>query len=380
MPSDKDVILARIELDRFRLRRARQAMAGVATQLPGAGQAMYAKLATTIDETDTGLADLADRTRKYDVSTDRLAALTERRQATDRVVDEAFALATGTLARRDGLDDGACAEADRLIAELAATVDPGLARPTVPGESEFLHRAAFVIRRRVPDHGVWDLPVMAHEFGHVLTTRFDLYDPITNTVRPLGAEALGGWPGCTGPQAEELFCDVFATFATGPAYPCTMLLHRLDPTADATIDPRRSHPPDPVRAAVLLEALNRLTAGEPPEGRYRMVHEQLTLAWAALGEHAPASAAVSAEQQATIRRQVTTTLALLGKKVRPLRYAWRNAVLRQLAQALDGNRKPDGGIGFQIRDVLTVAWLARLDATAAHPAPEHLDDWVRSLI
>ncbi|BCY08487.1 hypothetical protein [Actinoplanes sp. L3-i22] len=380
MPTDTEVLLARIERERYRLRRARQAMDGLLAQLPDLGRAVHPQIMTTIGQADGELDALAGRARRYGVNTARLEEAAARTEATTRVVDEAFALATGTLARSWGLDDGACTEADRLIAELAGRLDNGLARPTVPGDVEFLHRAAYVIRRRVPDHGVWDLPVMAHEFGHVLTMQFDLYDPVTNTARPLGAEALGTWPGYSAQQAEELFCDIFATYATGPAYPCTMILHRLDPVSDATGGPAGTHPPDAVRAAVVLETLHQLTVREPAEGRYRMAHEQLTSAWNALREHVSASAKLSTAQESTVRLQVTGTLGLLGRRAQPLRYEWRNAVLRQLDQALAAGGKPDTETGYQIRDVLTVAWLSRLDATGARPAPEHLETWARALI
>ena len=188
------VVLSRIEMERVRLGGASRALADVSTVAPLIASATVANLTLAIDSTDGALAELANSARTR-VTGDRLKNLAKLTKATDLVVREAFALAAGVLARSQGLDGGACAEADSLIAELAAVVDNRLARPTVPGEAESVHRAADVIRRRLPDHGVWDLPVMAHEFGHVLTAHLKLYDPVQDKVSgswPVGSRRLAG--------------------------------------------------------------------------------------------------------------------------------------------------------------------------------------------
>jgi hypothetical protein len=374
------VVLGRIEVERGRLRSARQAMDVVAASMPEVGLDTRANLVLAIGSTDSELAKLAARSRRGGVNQNRLQNLTKLTKATDRVVREAFALATGTLARDQGLDGGACAEADRLIAELAEIVDDRLARPTVPGDAEFLHRAADVIRRRLPDHGVWDLPVMAHEFGHVLAAHLQLYDPINDQVLNLGNTVLGGWPGYSGTQGEELFCDLLATYAMGPSYACTMLLHRLDPLAAMTPDPAATHPPDAIRAAVVLEVLALLTRGEPDDSRYRMTYGQLSAAWTELQEKAPEKSRLAAEPADGVRTQVRVALDFLDQKLKPLRYDWPRAVIWELAAALKENRPPDPGFDYRIRDVLNAAWRLRLSATPCSPLPAHVEARARILI
>jgi hypothetical protein len=374
------VVLSRIEMERVRLQSARRALDGVSASAPRIASATVAKLVLAIDSTNDDLVMLGGRTRTRGVTKDRLEDLALQATATDRVVREAFALAAGVLARSHGLDGGACAEADSLIAELAEVVDNTLARPTIPGDSEFLHRAADLIRRRLPDHGVWDLPVMAHEFGHVLAKHLHVYDPVSNQVLELGEDVLGGWPECSAVQAEELFCDLLACYATGPSYACTLLVHRLDPVATAAFDPAAPHPPDAVRAAVVLGTLTLLTKGERSDSRYRMTCNRLRTTWRELQLLAPAKAQLTPEQEEDVLLQVRVVLDFLSHRLKPLRYDWPRAGIRELTDALRGIRPVDVGGDYRIRDVLNAAWLLRLSASAANPLPAQVETGARALI
>lgn len=380
MPAVATVVLSRIEMERARLHSARQALDGVSASAPRIASATVAKLVLAIGSTNDDLEKLADRTRTRGVTQNRLENLANQATATDRVVREAFALAAGVLARSQGLDGGACAEADSLIAELADVVDHSLARPTVPGDTEFLHRAADVIRRRLPDHGVWDLPVMAHEFGHVLAKHLHVYDPANDQVLELGEDVLGGWPECSPIQAEELFCDLLACYATGPSYACTLLVHRLNPVATAAPDKTVPHPPDAVRAAVVLHTLTLLTRSERSDGRYRMTCDRLRATWRQLQLLAPAEARLTSEQEESLMRQVRDVLDFLGHRLKPLRYDWPRAGIRELTDALKGVRSLDASHDYRIRDVLNAAWLLRLSASAARPLPAQVETEARLLI
>lgn len=367
-------------MERARLQRARLALDGVSAGAPRIASATTANLVLAIASTDDDLAILADRTRRRGVTGTSLENLASQTRATDRVVREAFALAAGVLARNRDLDGGACAEADSLIAELADTVGDGLARPTIPGEAEFLHRAAYVIRRRLPDHGVWDLPVMAHEFGHVLADHLRLYDAANDQVLELGETVLAGWPECSPSQAEELFCDLLACYAMGPSYACTLLVHRLDPMAEAALSPVATHPPDAVRAVVALHTLTLLTRGEPDDSRYRMTCDRLRATWDELQQLASPAARLTAEREEDVRRQVAVVLDFVSHRLKPLRYDWPRAVIRELTGALRDGLSPDAGHDYRIRDVLNAAWLLRLGASAASPLPSRVEADARALI
>jgi len=380
MPGIAPVVLSRIEMERARLSSARRALDSVADRAPRIASVTAAKLVLAIGSTDDELAKLADRTRTRGVTLNRIEQVTKETGATDRVVREAFALAAGVLARSQGLDGGACAEADSLIAELADIVDSSLARPTIPGDTEFLHRADDVIRRRLPDHGVWDLPVMAHEFGHVLSKHLHLYDPGDDRVVELDEEVLAGWPECSASQAEELFCDLLACYALGPSYACALLVHRLDPAASAATSPGATHPPDAVRAAVALGTLALMTKGEPGNGRYRMTCDRIGAVWRELQELAPPEARLTPEREQDVRRQVGVVFDFLSHRIKPLRYDWRNGEIRELANALKTSELPDASHRYRIRDVLNAAWMLRLNATAASPLQAQVEAGTRARI
>ncbi len=372
------IVLSRIELECGRLQSAHQAMDRVAADIPVVGAVSRSNILNSIYSTKAQLEALASRTRKHGVTQIRLENLAKLSKAVDRVVQESFALATGALARRQGLDCGACEEADLLIAELAAIVDVRLARPTVPGDSEFLHRAADVIRRRLPDHGVWDLLVMAHEFGHVVIAHLQLYDPVNDQVLEPGNIVLGGWAGLSPAQGEELFCDVFATYALGPSYACTMLLHRLDPAAVAAAAPRDTHPPDAVRATVVLEVLRLLTDDEPPISRHRTMYSLLRQAWTGL-QHSASN--VTEPLPDALKSQVRTALQFLDEKLERIRYKWPGTEVKELADALEENRVPSAEFRYRIRDVLNAAWMLRLNSwISGDPLPTHVEQHARNII
>jgi hypothetical protein len=380
-PPPAAIVLSRIELECSRLQRAHEAMDRVAADIPMLGDVSRSNILNSIYSTKTQLEALASRTRKHGVTRNRLENLTKLSKAADRVVQESFALAVGALARRQGLDCGACEEADLLIAELAAIVDKRLARPTVPGDSEFLHRAADVIRRRIPDHGVWDLLVMAHEFGHLVIAHLHLYDPINDQVLEPGNIVLGGWADFSGTQGEELFCDVLATFALGPSYACTMLLHRLDPAAVAAADPRDTHPPDAVRAAVVLEVLRLLTKDEPPISRYRTMYSLLSQAWTGLQHSASTEAHETEPLLDAMKNQVRIAVQFLDEKLERVRYEWLGTEVKELADALEENRVPSTEFQYRIRDVLNAAWMLRLNSWISDDQlPAHVEQRARNII
>lgn len=354
-PLATSVALARIELERGRLRSADVAMDQVADRLPKLCRAAGARLCGAVASNDRKLKDLAQSIRRDGANANRLEKLENLRRAVDRVVRESYALATGAVLRAEHLDGGACDVAERLIADLAALVDERLARPVVPADSEFLHRATDVVRRRLPDYGLWDLPVMAHELGH-LVTDLKVYDAEYELRLGVDESLRGGWPGCSTAQGEELFCDVFATFALGPSYPCALLLHRLDPTAPAdTADPNATHPPDAVRAMAVLEALRQLDACATSRCRPRRMATQLENIWAELSGRPTATAA------GDLVSSVHATVDFLTGELSKLQYEWRPSLIQELAKAYESGTPVAGGLRYEIRDVLSAASLVRLE-------------------
>jgi hypothetical protein len=374
-------LIGRIEVERGRLRDALAAVDRASKQLPKFGEAARASLANTVRTLDGRWAQLTRTVGKRGISTTQVEELAKLSTATDRLVTEAYGLATGVVLREHGLDDGACELADLLIEELAGLIDPRLARPTVPASAESLHRAADIVRLRLPGHDLWDLPVMAHEFGHLVSAHLKLYDPIEDQVLEVGQRVLGDWTGLSGQQAEELFCDLFAIYALGPSYACTLLLHRLDPTMPSTVQAGSTHPPDAVRAAVVLEVLRLLTKDEPRLNRYRTMTVRLTGAWDAIRQVAPAEAQLPDAERERFGGQAALVLAFVEENLKGLRYRWSSEIVLGLAGALQGNGESGVDDLPNIRDVLSAAWMLRLNAWhAGKVAPRDIEARGRELI
>lgn len=373
-------MLGRIELEQKRLASARDALDAIAGNPSSLTCDARTRLLLGVSTMNDELARLATRTHVSGVSRTRLERLTKLTLATSRVAREAFALANGVLARNEGLDHGCCAEAEQLIAELASVVDSKLSRPVIPADGESFHRGTDVIRRRVPDHGIWDLPVMAHEFGHVLSSHLMLYDPIDEQVLELGDLVVGGWPGFAAAQGEELFCDVFAIYVMGPSYAASLLVNRLDPTAPAATDARSTHPSDATRANVILAALSRTTRDEPADGRYRLTCDQLGSAWNGLKECANELAPLPPDEAKAVMDHVPGVIEFLDQRLRRMRYVWRASTLAPLMEAVRHGEAAREGLGHTIRDVLNATWALRLSASPRTPTTSQLEADARVLV
>lgn len=356
--------VARIRLELERTGQARSVLRGLDAGRWPAVRRGAVRLANAVAGVEVELSTLAHRIGRRGLSEFRQDRLAELCATADRAIAESFALTTGVLLRRHAGFDEACREAESLVDELAGELGGHLSRPVVPGAGEERRRSVDVIVRRTPDHGLWDLPVMAHEFGHVVASDLDLYDPETATILPAGRDPAGwgpvGWPGRDPAHGEELFCDVFATYAVGPAYACSLLLHRLDPTS--TVD-SRTHPADVLRAEVVLAALRRLGESGPAD-RHRALTDRLESLWAELvGTHRPPVGD-------DLRGAVGSTLGFLDRHLGALRYHWPPTVVRTLKERIETGSAAPVGPAYHVRDVLSAAWLLRLTAWRAGREPD----------
>lgn len=379
-PQPATVLLGRIEGEQQRLRHTE----GVVLRAgPGAGwleKIAGDRLRALIGNARTRLETLKRDIQRSGVTRERLTKMAELQQATDRVTSECLALALGALARHFEVDAGACDQADLLIRELAGRVDRRFARPTVPGEEEFLHRAADVVRRRVPDNGLWDLPIMAHEFGHVVASGLQTYDAVGDQVLRPVETFLAGFDGLRRQQVTELFCDVFATFALGPSYPCALVLHRLDPTARAVVDETATHPGDASRVYACLWTLRRMQGSTKIAGPYDRVLWQLDTAWQELQRDAPDHARLNDEARGALRSDLAGCWVALRDNLGTVGYQWSGRV-RDLVEELEDSGAAPAPAGYSAPDVLNAAWTVRLDAWSGGALPpEDLESHVRGLL
>jgi hypothetical protein len=173
--------------------------------------------------------------------------------------EECLTLIEGALVRRTGLDNGLCSIADALLDDLSLHAPLDWGRFTILAEKEFFGEMAAVIRLRFPEVSIWDLPIAAHEFGHFVgpvLNRPEIggisYHPFEEELKKIADQQGRDF-------LHEHFADIFATFTLGPAFACTCVLLRFDPSTAFEDSPR--HPAYSKRYYVIRKTLERMNLG-----------------------------------------------------------------------------------------------------------------------
>lgn len=312
--------------------------------------------------------ELADLTVTAESKTwDDLTRVTTRVDAFER---EAFCYALGRLMRAGaagGLD--AWPAADRLLRGLANRT--GIAAAPLTGlefelEWERLEPLLELVRMRYPGTGFWDLPIMAHEFGHYILTLPPAVDPLTfqplrDDVASMAAQLKTSAPWrsrfaesenqCE-QRVKELVADIFATYAVGPAYPQCCIALRIPPNEPDRLYPQ--HPPWRYRVYAMVETLRVMSAQSADGGYLGVVANNVERLWS---EVAGGSRAKPEEVVQEWVAQISGSL----KEFSDLRYdkGWL------AGQILDLNFEPDKdpNSGCTVAHVLNAGWKWRL----AHP-------------
>ncbi|MGY1804342.1 hypothetical protein ACI78T_13780 [Blastococcus sp. SYSU D00922] len=297
----------------------------------------------------------------------------ERRRTVDRVLAECLAVVAGAFTRPIPRISSSCEEAQGLAQELHGLTRVAADHSIIPAETECASLVSTVVRRRFPDHGIWDLPVVAHEYGHLVARDLLDVDPVSgDTSRPL-ADFLAGRRR----QAAELAADVFAVYVLGPAYPLTLVLHRMDPTAGAVSAADATHPGDASRVAAVLHLLGRLSACDIEERRrqYDFLVTTLTAWWSDAQSAAPPSARLTELEAASVTAEADRIWdRIASSRLAGTRYATFPEA-RALADVLGEARTP-GRDEVSCRDALNAAWLARFRAwRVGEQPPDNLAEW-----
>lgn len=286
--------------------------------------------------------------------------LAQRVKTGQRIFAECMSVVAGASARAMPVLARASLEAQALASELARETQVAATHDVIPADTECAGLASSVVRRRFPDYGIWDVPVVAHEFGHLVVRDLLDVNPLTgDQSRPL-ADYLSGRKV----QAAELAADVYAVFALGPAYVLTLVLHRMDPFARAVATDSATHPGDACRVHAVIHALEKLDASDSlveRRGQYDFVVELLRTWWAAAQESANANARLAEADAAEIRKQTNDIWnKLIGSKLVSTRYD-SFVEARALAGAI-GKPEPVLPSASSVRDALNAVWLVRLRA------------------
>ena len=285
-------------------------------------------------------------------------------RAADQLRTEVFCYVAGALLRRDGIDQGVGKIAGLLLSELAARA--GLANRLVTtlsftSDQESLDRMINLVRLRFPGAGVWDLPVIAHEFGHYLmrecpSVRNDGQRPFINLVRDL-ARADDGCVGADAEQhVEELFADVCASYALGPAYPLACAGLRV-PYLELDAE-TPSHPAWRYRITAMIKTLRWLAA--QPGAHGSVIDKRVQPLSDALSEGREAGIGTAADTN-RLKYQVGRMTLELKRHAGGLRYEMGDAadlIAAELARPGGAARLPKD---CTVVHVLDGAWRWRLD-------------------
>jgi hypothetical protein len=216
---------------------------------------------------------------------------------------------------------------------------------------------ASVLRIGFPEWTVWALPLLQHEFGHVVIEKHKAKLPVAS------------------PTEATILADALAGLVTGPAYACAELLMRLNPTEadDGGIETLRS--------ATILAALER-SAELAQDAELKALAGQLGEEWGdALLSVGRNPAAVDAAKASPDVQDVIDTAAdflrmeWTGEAPKPPYWAEKWASIKQWSQLLREDRgaemevetvdRGNGDRPVALAFLLNAAWLARLPAAGA---------------
>ncbi|GIF71213.1 hypothetical protein [Asanoa siamensis] len=240
----------------------------------------------------------------------------------------------------------------RIAAEtlLDALVDAGGIGRTVllsVGDSDRFERLAGLVRTRFPDAGVWGLPILVHELGHLVADA--LPAPGDKDARPV----LFHLDRSDDPLLGELFADVFATYALGPAYPVAVMTLRARP--DRFDDATATHPSWDRRVWTMVAALRAqadLAADPLTAAGHRRAADEVARRWKALNP-------VTTEPPKRAEEDARGLVELLDHNA-PARLGFDPLIgLAPLVDALDRGQPPAGDPVA----IVAAAWRWRL----AHP-------------
>ena len=266
-----------------------------------------------------------------------------------------------------------CSLAEHQLEQLVLRTGVNWKTLIVPGPDAFVATDTEIIRVRFPDWSVWNLPLMAHEFGHVVArvnNEFRRYQWETALQAAAGAPEKQ-WSLQS--QLEELFCDIFATFVFGPAFACNALLLQFNPPEAASVSP--SHPTYDERAVAILATMETLEA-RAPQPIYRLAIDRLREAWQAAVQQSLPVIPNQAEHEQRLNWAEDRAGELFAIIDRQFRLgssfsaeAWQTAQMLadQMAkqipppdyEELGDLAQQQGGVGLSLPVLLNALWWAR---------------------
>lgn len=361
-----DLLRAQLDVARENLRRAGELVNSPEINDLAAGvRARFANL----------LAQRTEQLDKVDVLLrpppqlgDAWRFLRKARNDNGHLLDECLAFVQGALARRAGVDGGLCRLADMVLQEISDRTDIPWRRLTIPADAEFTQLSTEIIRLHFSDVGIWRLPLMAHEFGHLAVGHLEVSSGGLVRRKPLLDFAVNS-PAST-VKLHEVCSDLFGVYVLGPAFACNAILLEFDPSSDDDEKADAKHPSDAKREYMIVKALRRLDdPANPFNTPFTSLATSLSEIWE-LERQAAGKKAVVPANTALLDTWVESVWMILSDNLPAARYgrdatAWMRTM--SLADSMSGNGA-DGAASdprTAIIDVLNAAWWARMGGGAS---------------
>jgi hypothetical protein len=293
------------------------------------------------------------------------------------LLDESLLYLQAARSRGGAVEADLCEITDTLFEELAAKAkSTGWNSFSVFATEDSFDVLTQIIRVRYPLSGVWDIPVAVHEFGHFLSGRLRCqradgtaslgFEDAKNSFVPPPAKNQTT-PGAAPAQRsshidwrawlDEIFADVFATYAAGPSFAFSCLLVRFDP-ASSQQEVDGKHPSYAKRAHVILQTLRLCDNEQPGRGKLKPAIQLLDSSWQGACKAAGTSPDVSSDDQAWIDSQVNDIYYMLKINEGGLRFSEWDAANRKATWL----EKPNSEVGeFTLLELLNAAWICRLN-------------------
>jgi hypothetical protein len=259
------------------------------------------------------------------------------------------------------IDSGAARLARGLVAELCAKLPLGVPPVIAPDVGDSFTDFVQIIRLRFPPAGIWDVPVVAHEFGHFAAYRLTSWEDglqRSQAVREFIDDYLAGKGIRSDADVKkwrhwlnEFFADIFATYCVGPCYALSALLLRFE----VAQGDNPTHPSSAARAAAILETLREMDK----LGGYQRAIKVLESQWSELLKLAEEDFNVEPVPEIAYKLFGVVSSIAGGAQYDNWSYADQLQHVLMVPNGTAENR-------FEARDLLNAAWLAR--AGGADPA------------
>jgi hypothetical protein len=297
----------------------------------------------------------------------------------------------GTLAiRNKNLDRKILYVADELIRDCLRLIrgDESYYLMVHSLEDTISKTRARIIRLRFPEWTLWDLPLAAHELGHVIIGQtLDAERDFEEELRPLTSfrDRLRSWTLQHHPElhakheqggdhAKEataaaemrvrvLIADAFATYLMGPAYVCAAIMLRLNPSAPS----RQDRPSDVERAHVILNMLRWMNALARAQKPYTDIIGILDQGWESALSLAGNAVPLDNENKDWLLNLANEFGQSVGPDFlwKPTMYSadgWLRAQAWSNEWQKNKDKVPPSDSSSKLRDVLNATWLSRLEA------------------